>query len=117
MAEFKITAGSTLWDAREPQPRFVWVACSVNAKPGHARPVLPHRLTDPDDPLLCDVCREPQRAMSKSALARYLKSDRRCEACRSGDHEKCCGVGCYRCPPEFHPRAVGVVATRTPGPK
>jgi hypothetical protein len=107
--------GDTLWDLKEPQPRYVWVACCTYPFPGHARPVYPDRLTDPEDPLLCEVCREPQRPMSKTAVKRYQDGDRRCAPCRTGDHDRCSGVGCYQCPRELH-RLIGMVATRTTGP-
>jgi hypothetical protein len=108
--------GETLWDVSEPQPSYVWVACCTRPEPGHARPVHPARLNDPTDELLCEVCRLPQRLMSKTAVERYQKGDRRCGPCRTGDHALCTGVGCYRCPRELH-RRVGVTATRTPGPR
>lgn len=34
-----------------------------------------------------------------------------CWHCLCGNHEKCTGVECYRCPREFHPRLPGLAAT------
>lgn len=34
-----------------------------------------------------------------------------CHWCVGGDHQKCTGVDCYRCPSEFHPRLPGISVT------
>lgn len=106
------TISPTLWGQSEPQPRYVWVACSIRPAPGHARQVAPHRVNDPLDEILCEVCREPQREMSNTAIERYKRGDRRCFHCRVDEHQLCNGVACYDCPREFH-RRVGQPTTRT----
>lgn len=91
----------TLWDVDDAERHNVWVACCTRPGPGHARLVSLAGYDDGELPL-CPVCREPQMPMSKTAIDRYRKTDRRCEGCRLGDCFRCTGVGCYGCPPEVH---------------